>query len=369
MGMLASLLPGIRDLRAPLAAGYIWLLLAWLIVQPRIEASEETEPVQSISRLAHTLSPAGVAIAVSFIAYLIGSLLSAIHELIGNRITEGSLYSISLSREKPWWSPPRKQIHFLKKLVDRYRSWQFRRRGRPPRTRYITIEKEIQFGKNRVYATARVHTQSLPFVHVVDGFSKDMTRALAVDGRQAQVYWQALGLELFDSEFLDDQQILRQLLAARAYEERELIADGLLDEGSDLYGVVDRLRGEVLLRDATTLPILAVILYLAWTHSPLWAICLSIVAGLAFQRRKLEQQRIARIVAAISWKPTRVPTLMRIQRMVLPAGVSDTVRTDSKPKELDDTAPSEPSSGATNGSDDHSVSSATSARDATVEER
>ena len=33
--MLTSLLPGVRDLRAPLAAGYIWLLFGWLVVEPR----------------------------------------------------------------------------------------------------------------------------------------------------------------------------------------------------------------------------------------------------------------------------------------------------------------------------------------------
>lgn len=32
--ILASALPGFRDLRAPIIAGYMWLVFAWLIVQP-----------------------------------------------------------------------------------------------------------------------------------------------------------------------------------------------------------------------------------------------------------------------------------------------------------------------------------------------
>jgi hypothetical protein len=37
--MLASLLPGLRDLRAPLAAGYLWLAAGWLYFAPLLPAS------------------------------------------------------------------------------------------------------------------------------------------------------------------------------------------------------------------------------------------------------------------------------------------------------------------------------------------
>jgi hypothetical protein len=34
MQILASALPGFRDLRAPLTAGYLWLILLWIWLKP-----------------------------------------------------------------------------------------------------------------------------------------------------------------------------------------------------------------------------------------------------------------------------------------------------------------------------------------------
>jgi hypothetical protein len=39
--VLTSLLPGLRELRAPLSAGTIWLLAGWFAVEPSVPASGE----------------------------------------------------------------------------------------------------------------------------------------------------------------------------------------------------------------------------------------------------------------------------------------------------------------------------------------
>jgi hypothetical protein len=73
--MLSTLLPGIRELRAPLAAGYMWLLAGWIVLEPRIpEAAEATGLVATLYRLDDALSGFGLAAAATFAAYLIGSL-------------------------------------------------------------------------------------------------------------------------------------------------------------------------------------------------------------------------------------------------------------------------------------------------------
>ena len=38
--MLVNLLPGLRDLRAPLSAGFIWLLGIWLLVEPGLRGDD-----------------------------------------------------------------------------------------------------------------------------------------------------------------------------------------------------------------------------------------------------------------------------------------------------------------------------------------
>jgi chromosome segregation ATPase len=72
--MLASLLPGIRELRAPLAAGYLWLLVGWLAFHSHLPAREQANGViEALYNLEGLVSALGFGVAVSFAAYLIGS--------------------------------------------------------------------------------------------------------------------------------------------------------------------------------------------------------------------------------------------------------------------------------------------------------
>jgi hypothetical protein len=73
--MLANLLPGIREIRTPLATGYIWLLTFWLWIPQHFKDVPPTTGVPGdIARIAHYSGRVGVAVALSFIAYLIGAL-------------------------------------------------------------------------------------------------------------------------------------------------------------------------------------------------------------------------------------------------------------------------------------------------------
>jgi hypothetical protein len=75
--MLASLLPGVRDLRVPLAAGYIWLLDAWLIWYQALPLSrpQGDGAVQALYDLGALLGRPTVIAAASFLAFLLGSIL------------------------------------------------------------------------------------------------------------------------------------------------------------------------------------------------------------------------------------------------------------------------------------------------------
>jgi hypothetical protein len=73
--MFASLMPGIRELRTPLAAGYLWLLFAWLLVEPSVPSSREelTGAAASIVRLTDEGSIVALGAGISFAAYLVGT--------------------------------------------------------------------------------------------------------------------------------------------------------------------------------------------------------------------------------------------------------------------------------------------------------
>src|SRR5690349_21598259 len=71
--MLASLLPGLRDVRAPLAAGFIWMVAVWFLLEPHWPEGDTGGVVGSANRLLANLSLLGQGVVLSFTAYVLGS--------------------------------------------------------------------------------------------------------------------------------------------------------------------------------------------------------------------------------------------------------------------------------------------------------
>lgn len=70
--MLAQILPGFREIRGPLASGFLWLLLGYLIFHGDVVNAHGK--VKEIDELGEKLNPAALAAVASFAAYLLGSL-------------------------------------------------------------------------------------------------------------------------------------------------------------------------------------------------------------------------------------------------------------------------------------------------------
>jgi hypothetical protein len=99
--MLTNLLPGVRQLRAPLAAGYLWLFALWLVLEPALPTETEAQGLAaSIYRLGDLVTAFGLAVVVSFAAYLIGSLSVSLVSWPSPRTL-----SIPGRRTRSWSSP------------------------------------------------------------------------------------------------------------------------------------------------------------------------------------------------------------------------------------------------------------------------
>ena len=48
--MLASVLPGLRELRVPLSAGFLWLLALWFAIEPTLPAVDEASGPAATAR-------------------------------------------------------------------------------------------------------------------------------------------------------------------------------------------------------------------------------------------------------------------------------------------------------------------------------
>jgi hypothetical protein len=73
--MLTNLLPGLRELRAPLAAGYLWLVCGWLIFHDLLTG--QSKLVHDVAPLVNWAGRPALAVAITFGAYLVGILSEA----------------------------------------------------------------------------------------------------------------------------------------------------------------------------------------------------------------------------------------------------------------------------------------------------
>lgn len=74
--MLAAL-PGVREIRSALAGGYLWIVFIWLVLDPVLgESNFKSGPYASAHHLGNEVGPLALGLAITFAAYLIGTLFN-----------------------------------------------------------------------------------------------------------------------------------------------------------------------------------------------------------------------------------------------------------------------------------------------------
>ncbi len=85
--MLASILPGLREIRTPLAVGYAWILVLYLAVGYRLPPPDQASGVLAdIYRVGQIATPAGLAVVASVVAYLLGIVILPVTGALTNWI-------------------------------------------------------------------------------------------------------------------------------------------------------------------------------------------------------------------------------------------------------------------------------------------
>lgn len=242
LGVLASLLPGLRGLRAPLSAGYLWLVAAWLAFADVIPRPGQTKTglVNDIYYLGEAAGTTVALAATTFVAYLVG-LLSLLATATAVPMVRGlRRRQMLFGRLRPGVAVPSAVgRHALREAVlDQLNE------------RYEKKDDDL--------------ARRLEDTRVVCGELRPMTD---VDARRA------LLAVRFDVESY----------AHAAEEELTLLPLRLLGMATEreVYGEFDQLRAEAEFRAAVALPLTAVIGVLAWRGNP-WALLAILVPILLF---------------------------------------------------------------------------------------
>ena len=276
--MLANLLPGIRDLRTPLATGYIWLLTFWLWIPSHFKHVPPTSGVPGdVTHLVHYAGRVGVGVAISFVAYLIGILSQALNSPF-SRLGTLNVYLPSIIQSR----------------INQLRNWLNRLRERLADDLRFTYSRTLHYvsfalasRRRRIYPAERDikiwDFWRRSFTYPADSGKDDrdeaelafMRRIVIVVGQFSRtgVY----SLEDFSRQMADRGEIKNDAQTKYLnYLLQEVPRQGnaLVGKETELYSVYDRLISEYEFRISIAVPLTALIVTLADRWSLLWLLTL-----------------------------------------------------------------------------------------------
>lgn len=279
MTLLSSVLPGLRELRAPLAAGYLWLLAAWLTAEPYLPSrSEATGLLKAMLELEDAISAVGVAAVLSFAAYLVGSISETVFGVL-QRISPIEALARVVTAPRRWWRSFAKAIgaSLVGQPISRSPNLANLLVPDPPRD-YFTERGERAL-RDVVHARyedldEQLERRGLDIRALLEGKSLEVP---AIDEVFNFVRWRderdttPEGLLREGVDSLAPEQRLRREIAWRVVRDFGLMRTRLLGTEQELFSVIDRLRAEAEFR-AAVVPPLAALVVIGVVRGSWWAL-------------------------------------------------------------------------------------------------
>jgi hypothetical protein len=259
--VLANVMPGLRELRAPLAAGYLWLVVAWLVFGGAVPTKDEVqEPLDRLYELEPVVSDLGRAVVASVAAYVIGSIVIDLQGRFGPAFG---------------------------RLIERQRdNWPLATLTFPPAGRRVL---DSMFPESRVPPDFRQQMHE-------EAAWRDEARN--EDERQtSQRNRAALVNQYWDNVRRNDQ------VRSWVQTNRAVTKTRLLDLSEPLHSEVDRPDAEATFRMALWPPLSGLTIYLMITVSTGWIAALLLPALLAWQWFSLRRRANAALITAIAARP------------------------------------------------------------------
>ena len=269
--MFAQLLPGLRQIRTPVASGVLWIVLGWLVLAGRITRHADPALFRSLDSLSRALKPLGV------------GLQHQSRRLFGRRVVRERL-GPHLSK------PPRSQhdrtlrlLRILSKRLD----------ALPPRGLVV-------------YAACRSYSARSRF-----GVSRLFQAGDADPDGTTDTDWHARS-RLTGEEFGDLRSVVVRDLMLGVESELDVTGTRLLAKHKELFNIYDRLKSEAEFRTAVAIPLAAVVAVILDDVVATWIAVLLGLATLALclvEARSKKTSAGDRIVDALIIGETSAPAL------------------------------------------------------------
>jgi hypothetical protein len=318
--MLASLLPGLRELRAPLAAGYLWLVTLWIAVAPKIQEMISAEGAyRDIYSLGQAVGKPAIAIASAFAAYLIGTLSIGVTTFLTNRFS--SLNDFSRVAKKPIHQAVLRRIDEVLKSSNT--AWEDIHEILVRAREFIKTDDPRTF---QVIETLTVRSSNFDaFSYRSDGgkeisFAYTNVPDLANFARDARVGVHLIALQTLENfETLKSNTFIRHELARTMVDLERYVDDCITDLPSlaarlvgkepDVYGAYDRLRAESEFRLGVAVPLAILFIALAYRSTPLWVLGILPCIALAELGRRSSMQAFGQLAESLNAKRLDSPVL------------------------------------------------------------
>jgi hypothetical protein len=322
MFTLTSLLPGVRDLRAPLGAGYIWLLALYLAFEPTLPTGAEATGVwASLLALKDEIGPAGLGIVLTFIAYLVGSISATV---FGVLLESNVIRSTAAAPTPDGSAAGATRQHRLAALVRAFAA----RTGSTVtvgsrgdaalrdvvRERVAALDNALRRMnmslREVVDDVTLVRDDPSPLPGVLVGL-EPVRELLVLAGEASEERWWEEATEA------SARRDLRAVLAGAVLAELDLMRTRLLGKEPELFSTVDRLRSEAEFRFALVPALLGLAVALGW-RATWWLVAIIAVAAaiLGVQGRDQRRRSHDALLEALRIDRAHAPSIDRFQAVV-----------------------------------------------------
>jgi hypothetical protein len=284
-GVLVNLLPGLRELRGPLAAGYVVLGVLWASFVSEIPTDESSGLSGTLHDLKAFAGAVVLGAVVTFASYVVGSIATD-----AARILYASASAVS---RRKGWDKPLSDGGIL--LYSEFRPLEFAYRGRRTLQQLVRRaweDAESSKDKDTAIAAARIAfgTPSIASQNIAERLAgRDVKRIMGGPERVVEVE-----------------------LQHQTAEELDLVMIRLLGREPELFAAVDRLRGEHDMRLALTFSCTVLTVYFGFA-GPSWACVASVLIVPLLAAQAIARRRAAgdQLIDALSIRRVQAPTLER----------------------------------------------------------